>query len=220
MLVGRAFTWHDDKNSLRVAIVNREFARKMFGSVKNAIGGHFKMPDGSRKEVVGIAQDGKYGGITEDPQIAMFLPIVQWPSNSNWLVVRSSRNPQQMGAAIRNTLHQLDAGLPVDIEKRYDEIRGALFPSQMATMSLGVMGVMLSITVPQNISYFAHDRLPLSVVFLFDLTETVQPILKPLAEGARNILSHLRPQDEVSVMVFSSHTELLKDFTTDRTLAA
>jgi VWFA-related protein len=74
--------------------------------------------------------------------------------------------------------------------------------------------------VPQNISYFAHDQLPLSVVFLFDLTETVQPILKPLAEGARAILSHLKPQDEVSVMVFSSHTQLLQDFTTDRTLAA
>jgi VWFA-related protein len=74
--------------------------------------------------------------------------------------------------------------------------------------------------VPQSISYFTHDRLPLSVVFLFDLTETVQPILKPLAEGARAILGHLKPQDEVSVMVFSSHTQLLQDFTTDRTLAA
>ena len=74
--------------------------------------------------------------------------------------------------------------------------------------------------VPQNISYFAHDQLPLSVVFLFDLTETVQPILKPLAEGARTILAHLKQQDEISVMVFSSHTELLQDFTTDRTLAA
>jgi hypothetical protein len=60
--------------------------------------------------------------------------------------------------------------------------------------------------VPQNISYFTHDQLPLSVVFLFDLTETVQPVLEPLAEGAREILSHLKPQDEVSVMVFSSHS--------------
>ncbi|MGB9418080.1 MAG: VWA domain-containing protein, partial [Acidobacteriaceae bacterium] len=73
---------------------------------------------------------------------------------------------------------------------------------------------------PQKITYFTHDRLPLSVVFLFDLTETVQPVLKPLADGAREILSHLKPQDEVSVMVFSSHTELLQDFTTDRALAA
>jgi predicted permease len=149
LLAGRGFTWHDDKKSPRVAMVNREFARKMFGSEKNAIGGHYKMPDGSRIQVVGIAQDGKYGFITEDPQMAMFLPLLQWPSNAPWMVVRSSRDPQQLGTAIRNTLHQVDAGLPVNVERRYDEMVTSLFPSQMATMSLGVMGAMgamLSIT--------------------------------------------------------------------------
>jgi VWFA-related protein len=74
--------------------------------------------------------------------------------------------------------------------------------------------------IPQTISYFSHDQLPLSVVFLFDLTETVQSALKPLAQGASGILSHLKPQDEVSIMVFSSHTELLQGFTTDRALAS
>jgi VWFA-related protein len=74
--------------------------------------------------------------------------------------------------------------------------------------------------VRQNISYFTHDQLPLSIVFLFDLTETVQPILEPLAQGASTLLSHLKPEDEVSVMVFSSHTQLLQSFTTDRVLAS
>jgi VWFA-related protein len=74
--------------------------------------------------------------------------------------------------------------------------------------------------VPQKITYFSQDRLPLSVVFLFDLTDTVRDALKPLAEGAREILGHLKPEDEVAIMVFSSHTELLQNFTTDRTLAA
>jgi VWFA-related protein len=73
---------------------------------------------------------------------------------------------------------------------------------------------------PQRITYFSHDQLPLSVVFLFDLTDTVRPVLKPLAQGAFELLGHLKPQDEVSIMVFSSHTELLQDFTTDRALAA
>jgi VWFA-related protein len=72
----------------------------------------------------------------------------------------------------------------------------------------------------QNISYFSHDQLPLSVVFLFDLTETVQPTLKPLAEGAYQILEHLKSEDEVSIMVFSSHTEVLQGFTTDRAVAS
>ncbi len=74
MLSGSAFTWHDDKNSLRVAVVNREFARKIFGSVTNAIGGYYKMPDGTRIQVVGVAEDGKYFNLSEDPQPAMFLP--------------------------------------------------------------------------------------------------------------------------------------------------
>ena len=74
--------------------------------------------------------------------------------------------------------------------------------------------------VQQKISYFSHDQLPLSVVFLFDLTETVRPILKPLAEAAHEVLGHLKPEDEAAIMVFSSHTELLQDFTTDRSLVA
>ena len=73
---------------------------------------------------------------------------------------------------------------------------------------------------PQTVAYFNHDQLPLSVVFLFDLTQTVQPILKPLALAAHEVLTHLKPQDEISVMVFSSHTSLLQDFTTDRDLAS
>jgi predicted permease len=149
LLSGRAFTWHDDKTSPRVAVVNRQFARRMFGSVANAIGGYYKLPDGTRIQVVGVAEDGKYGKLTEDPQAAMFLPILQWPSGAGWLVVRSIRDPEQLGAAIRSTLHQIDAGMPVVIEMRLDEIGGNLFPAQLATVSLGVMGVigaMLSIT--------------------------------------------------------------------------
>jgi len=142
LVAGRAFTWHDDQHSLRVAIVNPELARKMFGSVQGAIGGYLKSPDGTRVQVVGITENGKYGTLTEDPQAAMFLPILQWPSNSRWLVVRSSRNPQELGPAITSTLHQLDASLPVSIESRFDEMATSLFPAQMATLALGVMGGM------------------------------------------------------------------------------
>ena len=149
LLSDRSFTLRDDKNSPRVAIVNHEFARKVFGAAANAIGGYFKIPDGTSIQVVGVAEDGKYTTLTEDPHAAMFLPILQWPSNSAWLVVRSSRAPEQLGAAIRSALNQLEAGLPVVIEMRLDEIGGVLFPYQMASVSLGVMGgmgAMLAVT--------------------------------------------------------------------------
>jgi VWFA-related protein len=74
--------------------------------------------------------------------------------------------------------------------------------------------------VPQTISYFSHDQLPLSVVFLFDMTETVHAALAPLAQAALQVLGHLKPEDEVAVMTFSSRADLMQGFTTDRKLAA
>lgn len=73
--------------------------------------------------------------------------------------------------------------------------------------------------VPQEIKSFSQDELPLSVVLLFDLTDSVRPVLKPLAKGALDALQHLKPQDEVAVMTYSASAQLLQDFTTDRALA-
>jgi hypothetical protein len=148
LLAGRALTWHDDQNAPRVAVVNREFASKIFGSTAIAMGGYFKRHDGTRIQVVGIVEDGKYASLAEDPQPAMFLPFLQSPAGQTCLVVRSNGNPQ-LAAAIKSTVTQLDAGLPFLIHTWNDELGSALFPSRMATLSLGalgVMGAMLSIT--------------------------------------------------------------------------
>jgi predicted permease len=142
LVSGRAFTWQENKDKPRVAVVNRQFARKIFGSEAKAMGAYFKMPDGTRIEIVGIAEDGKYSRLTEDPQRVMFLPILQSPSNSAYLVVRSSRDPEQLGQGIRNTLRNLDAGLPVYSQTRYKALDAFLFGPRMATISLGVLGVM------------------------------------------------------------------------------
>jgi predicted permease len=150
LLMGRTFTWLDDKNSPRLAVVNQEFARKVFGSVANAMGGYFKRRDGTRIQVVGVVEDGKYtANIAESPQPAMFLSILQSPSTETYLVVRSNGDSQQLAAAIRSKLRSLDAGLPSFIQTWYEEMNGALFASRIAASSLGILGVMgamLSIT--------------------------------------------------------------------------
>ncbi|HTU49722.1 MAG TPA: ABC transporter permease [Acidobacteriaceae bacterium] len=143
MLAGRTFSWRDDKGAPSVAVINQEFARKMFGSVASALGRYYKMPDGTRVQVVGIAEDGKYtANLAEDPQPAMFLPILQSPANDTWLVLRSSQDPQQLVAAIRSKLRDLDAALPSFIQTWSEEMNGALFAPRMATASLGVLGAM------------------------------------------------------------------------------
>jgi predicted permease len=150
LLSGRTFTGHDDKDAPRVAVINQEFARKVLGSATNAVGRYFKRQDGTRLQVVGIVEGGKYtANLAEDPQPAMFLPILQSPSSETWMVVRSNRDPQQLAAAIKSRLRGLDAGLPSFIQTWNEAMNGALFGPRVATMSLGVLGVMgamLSIT--------------------------------------------------------------------------
>jgi ABC-type antimicrobial peptide transport system permease subunit len=130
--------------------VNREFAARILGSKTNVIGKHYKLQDGTRIEVVGVVEDGKYtANLAEDPQPAMFLPILQRPASDTCLLLRSNRDKEQLTAAVRSKLHDLDAGLPAFVQTWDEEMNGALFASRMATMSLGVlgaMGAMLSIT--------------------------------------------------------------------------
>jgi predicted permease len=140
LLAGRTLSWHDDKNAPRVAVINQQFALKTFGSVTNAIGKNYKMPDGTRVQVVGIVEDGKYLNLAEEPQPAMFLPFLQTPSSVTCLVIRSDRDPQQLAAAMRTMLQDLDAGLPFTIGPW--TMDAALFAPHVATVSLGVLGVM------------------------------------------------------------------------------
>jgi predicted permease len=142
LLAGRAFSWHDDKDSPRVAVVNREFAGRIFGSTLNAVGGHFKLRDGARIQVVGVVENGKYQSLTEDPEPGLFLPILQAPMSETWLLVRSDRDPQQLVSAMQGTLRDLDRGLPFFIETWDRQLAFALFPSRIATASLGVLGMM------------------------------------------------------------------------------
>jgi ABC-type antimicrobial peptide transport system permease subunit len=101
-----------------------------------------------------VVEDGKYFILAEDQRPAMFFPILQAPSSGSWLVLRSglpqsSEAQQELAAAIRNKLRGLDRGLPAYIQPWNKEMDFALFPSRVATVSLGVlgmMGAMLSIT--------------------------------------------------------------------------
>jgi ABC-type antimicrobial peptide transport system permease subunit len=99
--------------------------------------------------VVGVVEDGKYQTLTEDQKPAMFLPFQMVPVSQAYLVVRSSRDPTELSAAMRNKIRELDAGLPVDTQTWNKLLETVLFPSRVATMALGVMGgmgAMLSIT--------------------------------------------------------------------------
>ena len=143
LLAGRTVSWHDDEHAPSVAVVNRQFAATVLGSVTYAVGKYYKMPNGNRIQVVGVVEDGKYLSLTEEPQLAIFRPILQQPPlREMWLVVRSTRDPEQLAAAMRSTLRELDAGLAFEIKTWNTELDLALFPSRVATVALGGLGTM------------------------------------------------------------------------------
>jgi predicted permease len=162
-LTGRPFTMHDDDKAPLVAVVNREFARKVFGSVDRAMGKHFKFWGGKRAEVVGVVEDGKYETLTEDPKPAMFFSFLQQPDSDTWIVVRSQRDPHEIATALQQSLRNLDPGLPLEIRTWNSELDSALFASRVATVALGVLGLlgaMLAITgVFGMASYTVSKRL-------------------------------------------------------------
>jgi predicted permease len=149
LLAGRDLTFHDDKKAPNAALVNRQFAIEVFGSVQKAVGGHFKFWGGSRAEVVGVVEDGKYRTLTEDQQPAMFFSFLQQQSSGTWLLVRSPRDPAEIAQALDRTLRGLDAGLPFAIRTWNAEMSSALFAARVATVALGVLGLlgaMLAVT--------------------------------------------------------------------------
>ena len=149
LLSGRTMTLHDDAKAPMVAVVNREFARKVLGSVDKALGRHFKVWGGTRVEVVGVVEDGKYETLTEDPKPAMFYSFLQQPSNNTWIIARSERAPQEISAALQRSLQSIDPALPLEIKTWNNELDSALFAARVATVALGVLGLlgaMLAVT--------------------------------------------------------------------------
>ena len=150
LLDGRGFTWNDDKAAPSVALVNRQFAVSILGSPASAVGKYFREADGTRIEVVGMVQDGKYLSVAEAQQPAFFVPVTQQdPLGEQWMLVRSARDPGQLTKSVRAALRAIDAGMPLDMLMWTRELDFSMFPARMASLSLGVLGALgalLSIT--------------------------------------------------------------------------
>lgn len=163
LLAGRDFTYDDIAKAPLVAIINRRFAIKVFGSVQKAIGGHFKYWGTNRALVIGVVEDGKYRALTEDQSPAMFFCFLQQPESGTWLIIRSQRDQLDLAPALERTVHNLDPALPLAIRPWSQEMDSALFASRVASVALGVLGLlgaMLAITgVFGMASYVVSKRL-------------------------------------------------------------
>jgi ABC-type antimicrobial peptide transport system permease subunit len=92
--------------------------------------------------VAGVVEDGKYKTLTEDPRPVFFVPLLQMPSTATSLVVRSEGDPLSLAGSVHDTIRGLDAGLPATITTWEKALDSALFAARMATISLGVLGML------------------------------------------------------------------------------
>ena len=140
LLAGRDVSFTDTAKTLPVAIVNQEFARRLFHS-EHAVGRYFKNGDGVSIQIAGIVADGKYFTFSEDPEAAAFFPISQKANTSTALIVRTRRDPADMVAAIREVLRDLDRAVPIrDLGPWNNQLALTFFPIQVATVALGIFG--------------------------------------------------------------------------------
>jgi ABC-type antimicrobial peptide transport system permease subunit len=123
-----------------VAIVNQEFARRLFDT-DDAVGRYFKNHGGVSIQIVGIVADGKYFDLSEDQEAAAFFPISQKANTSTALVVRTRRDTADMVAAIRDVVRDLDRAVPIrELSPWNTQLALSFFPIQVATVALGLFG--------------------------------------------------------------------------------
>jgi predicted permease len=152
LMTGRDFTWHDDKSTPGVAIINETFAHKLFGD-QSAIGQRFMLWADAKYEVVGVVEDGKYGLLIEDPTPAMFFPVTQGPGGHlptrAVVIVRSQLPQDQITAELRKAVTGIEPNVPYTIAPWDDGIDRSMIPARAATVVLSIMGMlaaMLAIT--------------------------------------------------------------------------
>jgi predicted permease len=143
-LRGRDFTAQEDQRESRVAIVSETFARK-FWHGEDAIGKRFNFngPDDPYWTVVGVAADGKYNSLGEDPKPAVYRPLLREYNAGVTLVARVEGDSQSAIAALRREVQSLDPTLPIfSVKTLTEHMQIPLFPARMAAIVLGSFGVL------------------------------------------------------------------------------
>jgi predicted permease len=146
LMAGRDLAEQDQERKTRSVVVNETFACKFFpgaNPIENALGKQFRTaPGGQPWQIVGVARDGKYWTIGEDPQAFVWLPIGNQLAY-NYLVVRTTARPETVIGAILGEFRNLDPNLPVtDVKPLTEHMNLSLFPARAFASLLSAFGLL------------------------------------------------------------------------------
>jgi predicted permease len=113
---GRAFDERDVPGAPRVVIVNEAMAQRYWPG-QNPIGRHILFPRRNQEplalQIVGIAQDGKYRELREEPGFTVYFPLAQQHRADVALLVQTRDDPLSLVPAVRTAVRTLDPAVPL-----------------------------------------------------------------------------------------------------------
>jgi predicted permease len=168
LLRGRAFTERDDQNAAYVAIVSEAMAKEYWPN-QDPIGHHLRLGSEASHsiEVVGIAKNARFQGLTGPVQPYLLVPVWQHMATNTLetLQIRTVAAPEAMIPAAERVLGDMAPELPVFDVKTMKEglntLAGLLFYKIGAVLAavFGVLGLTLAIVgVYGVISYAASQK--------------------------------------------------------------
>jgi len=139
LVAGRDFADSDTAKSAKVVIVNETLAQRLWPG-QDPIGKHLHTgnSDSETVEIVGVAKNGKYFSLGENPAQMIYYSLTQMYSTSAALVARSEVDPASLISSVRGEVQKLDPSLPVyDVKTLKEHMRLALFPLHAGAVVAG-----------------------------------------------------------------------------------
>ena len=140
---GRAFADSDTRRSVRVAIVNRAFARQYFGD-RDPVGRAILLgaPKGMRLEIVGLVGDTAHTSLVAERPPLLHLPFNQRPFWITSFFLRTTGDPQRLAGAFRREVGAMAPSIAVQALEPMDAILQQSFvASRHRTLLLGLLSV-------------------------------------------------------------------------------
>ena len=149
---GRSITPDDKTDTMLVALINEEMARRYWPG-RDPIGGRFQIGGGAQNRpfvtVVGIVADVRHNGVTQAVKEKFYVPHTQWHKSvgnairTMTLVMKAQGDPQALANPVRQTIRELDPKLPVAEVRTMDEVVAATLSAPRFTgMLLGVFAAL------------------------------------------------------------------------------
>ncbi len=138
---GREFTSEDNEKSRPVIIINQTTARR-FWPDSSAIGRSVRRGSTSL-EVIGVARDGKYRSLSEEPRSFMYMPLLQSYRSQVVMIARATGNSATMISSIRGAMREMDANLPLyDTMTMREHLASSVFVQNIGATFLGIFGAL------------------------------------------------------------------------------